>query len=107
MTRSLNVALLGYGLTGSVFHAPLVAATPGLALHTVTSRDPAKVALRHPRARVSADPMQACTDPAIDLVVVATPNDTHAPLALAALAAGKHVVVDKPFAPDVAHRPNR
>jgi predicted dehydrogenase len=102
MTASTNVALLGYGLAGSVFHAPLIAATPGLELHTVASRDPAKVALRHPQARVTGDPMQACTDPAIDLVVIATPNQTHAPLALAALAAGKHVVVDKPFALDVA-----
>lgn len=102
MANELNAALVGYGLAGSVFHAPLLAATPGLRLHTVVSRDPAKVAVAHPRARVLADPAQAFADPAIDLVVVATPNDTHAPLALAALAAGKHVVVDKPFALDAA-----
>ena len=102
MALELNVAVLGYGLAGSVFHAPLVAATPGLRLHTVVSRDAARVALRHPHARVLVDPAQAFADPAIDLVVVATPNDTHAPLALAALAAGKHVVVDKPFALDIA-----
>jgi predicted dehydrogenase len=101
-TRRINVALLGYGLAGSVFHAPLIAATPGLSLHTVVSRDAARVALRHPHARVLGEPKQACDDPAIDLVVIATPNEAHAPLALAALAAGKHVVVDKPFALDVA-----
>lgn len=100
MAAEFHVALLGYGLAGSVFHAPLVAATPGLRLHTVVSRDPGKVAARHPAVRVVAEPAQAFADPAIDLVVVATPNDTHAPLAMAALAAGKHVVVDKPFALD-------
>lgn len=102
MRTELNVALLGYGLAGRVFHAPLVSATPGLRLHTVVSSDPARVAAGHPQARVLPDPMQAFADPDIDLVVVATPNHTHAPLALAALAAGKHVVVDKPFALDAA-----
>ena len=102
MPATLDVALLGFGLAGRVFHAPLVAATPGLRLHTVVSSDPARVAATHPGARVLADPHAAFADPDIDLVVVATPNDTHAPLALAALAAGKHVVVDKPFALDVA-----
>jgi predicted dehydrogenase len=101
MANDLNVALLGFGLAGSVFHAPLVAAVPGLRLHTVVSRDAGKVHAVHPQARVLADPAAAFSDPDLDLVVVATPNDTHAPLALAALAAGKHVVVDKPFALDV------
>lgn len=101
MANDLNVALLGFGLAGSVFHAPLVASTAGLRLHTVVSRDAAKVQAVHPHARVVADPATAFADADIDLVVVATPNDTHAPLALAALAAGKHVVVDKPFALDV------
>ncbi|KAF1694585.1 oxidoreductase [Pseudoxanthomonas koreensis] len=102
MPATLDVALLGFGLSGRVFHAPLIAATPGLRLHTVVSSDPARVAAAHPLARVLADPDAAFADPDIDLVVVATPNDTHAPLALAALAAGKHVVVDKPFALDLA-----
>lgn len=98
----LNVALVGYGYVGKTFHAPLIAATPGFALHTVVSSDPAKVAADHPDARVVADLADALADPAIDLVVVATPNELHAPQTLAALAAGKHVVVDKPFALDAA-----
>ncbi len=102
MSPILNVALLGYGLAGRVFHAPLIAATPGLRLHTVVSSAPERVAEAHPQARVLADPEQAFADPDIDLVVIATPNDTHAPLALRALARGRHVVVDKPFALDVA-----
>lgn len=98
----LNVALIGYGFVGKVFHAPLIVHTPGLQLHTVVSRDAAKVHSDHPGVRVLADPAAAFADPSIDLVVIATPNDTHAPLALAALADGKHVVVDKPFTVTVA-----
>jgi len=98
----LNVALIGYGYVGKTFHAPLIAATPGFALHTVVSSDPAKVAADFPDTRVVADLDQALADPAIDLVVIATPNALHAPQAIAAFAAGKHVVVDKPFALDAA-----
>ena len=100
--QDLNVALVGYGYVGKTFHAPLIAATPGFALHTVVSSDPTKVATDLPAARVVADLEQALADPAIDLVVIATPNALHAPQAIAAFAAGKHVVVDKPFALDAA-----
>ena len=99
---SLNVALVGYGYVGKTFHAPLIAATPGLALHSVVSSDPAKVAADFPDARVVAELEAALADPAIDLVVIATPNALHAPQAIAALQAGKAVVVDKPFALDAA-----
>jgi len=94
----LEVALVGYGYVGKTFHAPLIAATPGLALRTVVSSDPAKVAADLPDVRVVADLEAALADPAIDLVVIATPNALHAPQAIAALRAGKAVVVDKPFA---------
>lgn len=94
----LNVALVGYGYVGKTFHAPLIAATPGLALHTVVSSDPAKVAADFPAVRVVADLAEALADPVLDLVVIATPNVLHAPQTIAALEAGKHVVVDKPFA---------
>jgi predicted dehydrogenase len=98
----LNVALVGYGYVGKTFHAPLIAATPGLALRVVVSSDPAKVAADLPEVRVVPDLAEALADPAIDLVVIATPNALHAPQAIAALNAGKHVVVDKPFALDAA-----
>ncbi len=94
---ALHVALIGYGFVGKVFHAPLLQATPGLSLHTVVSRDAGKVHADWPAVRIVADAQVALDDPAIDLVVIASPNATHAPLALAALARGKHVVVDKPF----------
>lgn len=96
--RPLGVALVGYGLAGRVFHAPLIAHTPGLRLHTVVSSAAEKVRADFPDVRVVADPAQAFADPAIDLVAIATPNHLHAPQAIAALEAGRHVIVDKPFA---------
>ncbi len=99
---AVRVGLVGYGLAGAVFHAPLVAATPGLALAAVVTRDPerrARAARDHPGARLLDAPEGLwASGPEVDLVVVATPNATHAPLAAAALDAGCHVVVDKPFA---------
>lgn len=97
MRDPLNVALVGYGYVGRVFHAPLIAHTPGLRLHTVVSGDAGKVQADLPGMRVVAEAEAAFADDAIDLVVIAAPNAVHAPLAIAALAAGRHVVVDKPF----------
>ena len=98
MQPLLNVALVGYGFVGKVFHAPLITNTPGLRLHTVVSGDAHKVLVDHPGMQVVAEPEAAFADPGIDLVVIAAPNPVHAVLASAALAQGKHVVVDKPFA---------
>jgi len=98
MSRDVPVALVGYGYAGRVFHAPLIARTPGLRLHTVVSSDAARVHADVPQAVVVADPGAAFADPAIELVVIAAPNAVHAPLAIAALRAGCHVLVDKPFA---------
>ena len=97
MNAPLRVALVGYGFVGKVFHAPLIQATPGLVLHTVVSRDAGKVHADWPDVQVVGDPDAAFADPAVDVVVIASPNDSHAPLAMAALAQDKHVVVDKPF----------
>lgn len=93
-----DVALIGYGYAGKTFHAPLIAAEPALHLAAVVSRDAAKVHADWPGMRVEADIAAVLADPAIALVVIATPNDSHAPLAHAAIAAGKAVVVDKPLA---------
>src|SRR5690606_42067532 len=99
MPGVLDVALVGYGYAGRVLHAPLIAHTPGLRLHTVVSSAPERVRADHPQARVVATPGDAFGDAGIDLVVVATPNAAHAPLAIAALQAGRHVLVDQPMAP--------
>jgi scyllo-inositol 2-dehydrogenase (NADP+) len=100
----LRAAIIGYGLAGRYFHAPLIAATPGLAVASVVTSSPerqAEAASEHPGARILSSPAELwerATDH--DVVVVATPNDTHAPLASEAIARGLPVVVDKPLALD-------
>ena len=101
-----NVALLGYGLAGSVFHAPFIATTSGLRLSVVVTgnEERREQALReHPGVDVvgSVDEVWERAD-GLDLAVIATPNDAHLPLGLAALDAGLAVVVDKPLALDAA-----
>jgi len=93
----LRVGLLGYGYAGKTFHAPLIAAVPALELAAVASSDAAKVHADWPGVAVHASPADLIARDDIDLVVIATPNDTHHPLARDALLAGRHVVVDKPF----------
>jgi predicted dehydrogenase len=93
----LTVALIGYGYVGKTFHAPLINAVSGLRLAVIGSRNAEKVLADWPAVQVMADATTAATHPGVKLVVIASPNETHAPLAEAALRAGKHVVVDKPF----------
>ncbi|MBK9517958.1 MAG: Gfo/Idh/MocA family oxidoreductase [Anaeromyxobacter sp.] len=100
----LRVGLLGYGLAGRTFHAPLIAAAADLVLAAVVTRDGARrarLAVEHPGA-LALDSVEALLERraalGLDLVVVATPNRSHAPLARAALEVGLAVVVDKPFA---------
>ncbi|PTS90462.1 oxidoreductase [Sphingomonas sp. HMWF008] len=98
----IRVGLIGYGLAGASFHAPLIGAVPGMRLASVVTSRRADVARDWPEAAVVADAATLLADPAIDLVVIATPDHLHAPLAKAALEAGKHVVIDKPFVTDPA-----
>jgi scyllo-inositol 2-dehydrogenase (NADP+) len=93
----IGVGLVGYGLAGSALHAPLIGAEPRLRLHAVASSRPDKVHRDLPAVRVVATPAALLEDPAVELVVVAAPNAVHHRLAGAALRAGRHVVVDKPF----------
>ncbi|TXN05034.1 oxidoreductase [Methylobacterium sp. WL64] len=102
VTAPIRVGLIGYGYAGKTFHAPLIRAVPALDLRLVASRDKAKVQADLPGMRVIADPGAVAASDSVDLVVIASPNDTHAPLARIALAAGKHVVIDKPFTLDLA-----
>jgi scyllo-inositol 2-dehydrogenase (NADP+) len=102
----LRAAVIGYGLAGSIFHGPLIASTPGLAVSTVVTGNPERQAeadRAHPDARVVSDPEEVFERASEhDFVVVATPNDVHVPLARRALDAGLPVVVDKPLAPAAA-----
>jgi predicted dehydrogenase len=97
----LRAGLIGYGLAGRVFHAPLLQAA-GIAVAQVASSRADEVHRDFPAAKVIADPMAVATSPDVDLVVVASPNDTHHALGMAALRAGRAVVIDKPFARTVA-----
>ncbi len=92
----IRTGVIGYGLGGLAFHAPLVDAVPELELAGIATSRAELVHERYPGMAVtSAEAMIA--DPAIELIVISTPNDSHFPLAEAALNAGKHVVIDKPF----------
>lgn len=107
MADAIRVGLAGFGLGGRAFHAPFIAATPRLQLALVLQRHGDEAASLYPGVTVVRD-FDALLDPSaeIDLVVIATPNSTHATLATRALRAGKHVIVDKPCATssDEAHR---
>lgn len=94
----LRIGLLGFGYASQTFHAPLIQAAHGLKITAVSSSDPPKVHQALGAAVTvysSAEELIRSAD--IDLVVIATPNLTHHPLARAALLAGRHVAVDKPF----------
>jgi predicted dehydrogenase len=94
---TLNVALIGYGFGGRVFHAPPIARTEGLALKAIVSARTGEIAKDHPGVAAVRSPDEVFNDPSIHLIAISTPNTAHFDLAARALAAGKHVVVDKPF----------
>lgn len=98
-SRQLCVALLGYGYAGQTFHLPLLTHVRGLRVtHVVSS----KTNLKLPGIRVTRDAEEVLANSQLDLVVIATPNESHFPLARQALLVGKNVVVDKPFTTTVA-----
>jgi scyllo-inositol 2-dehydrogenase (NADP+) len=97
VTNPINVGLIGFGMAGQVFHAPLIHANPHLRLTHIVQRRGGQSQERYPQAKVVRDVNAVLGDPSISLVVIATPNTTHFELAAQALEAGKHVVVDKPF----------
>ncbi|WP_337312684.1 Gfo/Idh/MocA family oxidoreductase [Candidatus Aeolococcus gillhamiae] len=96
----MRVALIGYGLAGRVFHGRLLSATPGLAVTAIVTGNPQRQTEARgdfPAARVYTHPDELWSDAAgFDLAVVATSTASHVPLAFAAVAAGRHVVVEKP-----------
>jgi len=103
MSAPIRTAVIGYGFAGKIFHSPFISAVPGLELSAIVTnspnpaRSPQAAAEAYPSARILSTPEEAFADPNIDLIVVATPNDSHFELAARALRAGKHVVVDKPL----------
>lgn len=104
--EEVRVGLIGYGLGGRSFHAPVIAATPGMRLAAIVTANAERQGLaraEHPGARIVDTTDELFQNRAgIDLVVISTPNRTHVPLALQAIDAGLAVVVDKPLAPSSA-----
>lgn len=98
MPLPITVALLGYGYAGKTFHAPLLNACPALTLRYIGSSQAQQIVQDlGSNVVVEADYLRLLQQPEVALIVLATPNASHFALAEAALKAGKHVVVDKPF----------
>ncbi|MBU3099861.1 MULTISPECIES: Gfo/Idh/MocA family oxidoreductase [Clostridium] len=100
MNKIINVGLVGYGMAGKVFHAPIITTTSGLNLYKVyTTNEVAIKSLKESYSNVliSSNINELLNDPNIELVVIAVPNSLHYELAKKALENNKHVVVEKPF----------
>jgi scyllo-inositol 2-dehydrogenase (NADP+) len=93
----IEVGLVGFGLAGRAFHAPVIRAVPGLHLAAILQRSGTEAAEQYPDVRIVRSLDELLSVPEIRLVVIATPNETHYPFARQCLAAGRDVVVDKPF----------
>jgi scyllo-inositol 2-dehydrogenase (NADP+) len=93
----IRTAVLSYGMSGEVFHAPLINALPQFDLHTIMQRSSDRAKEHYPRVRIVRTVEEIFSDESIELVVVNTPNETHHRFAMQALRAGKHVIVEKPF----------
>src|ERR1700686_1740635 len=94
----IDVSLIGFGLAGRAFHAQVIRATPGLRLAAIVQRHGNEAAEKYPDVRVVRSVGELLDIREIRLVVIATPNEAHAPIARRCLEAGRDVVVDKPFA---------
>jgi scyllo-inositol 2-dehydrogenase (NADP+) len=93
----IEVGLIGFGLAGRAFHAPVIRAVPGLHLAAVLQRSGNEASEKYPDVRIVRDLDELLAIKDIQLIVIATPNDTHYPIARQCLEAGRDVVVDKPF----------
>jgi scyllo-inositol 2-dehydrogenase (NADP+) len=93
----LDVGLVGFGLAGRSFHAPVIRAVPGLRLAAIVQRNGNDAAAKYPDVRIVRTLVELLSIREIRLVVIATPNDSHYPLAHRCLTAGRDVLVDKPF----------
>jgi predicted dehydrogenase len=96
--REIGVGVIGFGLGGRVFHAPFVSAVSGLRLVSIMQRKGNEAAQAYPGTKIERSIEATLADKSVEVVVVSTPNETHFALAKQVLEAGKHVVIDKPFA---------
>src|SRR5579862_1948607 len=98
----VRVGLIGFGLAGQAFHAPVIRGVPGMELACILERHGSKAKERYPDVRVARNLDEMLSDKSIGLCVVATPNDSHFSYTKACLEAGRDVVVDKPLTPTLA-----
>ena len=105
MSTNIRTGIIGYGLSGRVFHAPFIDVVEGYDLSKISTSKAESIALieeRYPVTAIVPDGKNIIDDPEIDLVIVTSPNTDHFRWAREALLAGKHVVVEKPFTVNVA-----
>lgn len=95
--QTIDVGLIGFGVAGRAFHAPIIQAVPGLRLAGIVQRSGSSAGELYPEARILRSFEELLAIESIRLVVIATPNDSHFPYAKRSLEAGRDVVVDKPF----------
>ncbi len=98
--KTINVGILGYGLSGRVFHAPVIRSVEGFCIKSIMTSNIsaiARIQQDDPSVRLASSADEILDAPDIDLVVVAVPNTLHYDLAAKALERGKHVIVEKPF----------
>lgn len=98
MDQPIKTGLLAFGMSGRVFHAPFLNAHPGFSLEAVAERHTKKAAAFYPNIKSYDTLEEVIYDPAIELIVINTPNYTHFDLAKEALLARKHVLIEKPIA---------
>lgn len=98
----VRVGLIGFGLAGQAFHAPMIRGVERMELGCVLERHTSLAQQRYPEVRIARTLDEMLSDKSINLCVVATPNDTHYSYTKACLEAGRDVVVDKPFTPTMA-----
>ena len=94
--KRLNVGIVGFGLSGQIFHAPYIDVSSDFNLHTIVTSG-TLAGEKYPKAKIATSIEDALVDPEVDLLIICTPNPLHFTHARAALLAGKHVVVEKPF----------
>lgn len=98
----VRVGLIGFGLAGQAFHAPIIRGIPGMELACIVERHTNNAKARYPEVRIARSLDEMLSDKGIQLVAVATPNDSHFSYTKACLEAGRDVVLDKPMTPTLA-----
>src|SRR5579862_829819 len=98
----VRVGLIGFGLAGQAFHAPVIRGVPGMELACVLERHTDNSKARYPEVRIARTLPEMLSDKSIGLIVVATPNDSHFSYTKECLEAGRDVVIDKPMTPTMA-----